>query len=79
MATELAKLGAEVEAGADYLRVTPPKVFKSAAIDTYDDHRMAMCFSLAVFGGVPVTINDPQCVNKTFPEYFTEFARIVAP
>ena len=79
MATELAKLGAEVEAGADYLRVTPPTVFKSAAIDTYDDHRMAMCFSLASFGGVPVTINDPQCVNKTFPEYFAEFARIVSP
>jgi len=77
MATELTKLGAEVEAGADYLRVTPPKAFKSAAIDTYDDHRMAMCFSLACFGGVPVTINDPQCVNKTFPEYFSEFARIV--
>jgi len=77
MATELAKLGAEVEAGADYLRVTPPQTFKSAAIDTYDDHRMAMCFSLACFGGVPVTINDPQCVNKTFPEYFSEFARIV--
>ena len=79
MATELAKLGAEVEAGADYLRITPPKVFKAAAIDTYDDHRMAMCFSLASFGGVPVTINDPQCVNKTFPEYFAEFAGIVQP
>jgi len=79
MATELAKLGAGVEAGADYLRVMPPKVFKAAAIDTYDDHRMAMCFSLASFGGVPVTINDPQCVNKTFPEYFAEFARIVQP
>ena len=77
MATELAKLGAQVEAGADFLRVTPPVVWKPAAIDTYDDHRMAMCFSLASFGGVPVTINDPQCVNKTFPEYFTEFARIV--
>lgn len=79
MATELKKLGAEVEAGEDYLRVTPPKEFRSAAIDTYDDHRMAMCFSLASFGGVPVTINDPQCVNKTFPEYFSEFARIARP
>jgi 3-phosphoshikimate 1-carboxyvinyltransferase len=77
MATELAKLGAQVEAGADYLRVTPPVVWKPAAIDTYDDHRMAMCFSLASFGGVPVTINDPKCVNKTFPEYFREFSRIV--
>jgi 3-phosphoshikimate 1-carboxyvinyltransferase len=79
MATELTKVGAQVEAGADYLRVTPPAVFKSAAIDTYDDHRMAMCFSLAAFGGAPITINDPQCVNKTFPEYFQEFARIVSP
>jgi 3-phosphoshikimate 1-carboxyvinyltransferase len=79
MATELTKLGAQVEAGEDYLRVTPPEAFKPAAIDTYDDHRMAMCFSLAAFGGVPITINDPQCVNKTFPEYFSEFARIVGP
>jgi 3-phosphoshikimate 1-carboxyvinyltransferase len=77
MATELAKLGADVEAGADYLRVTPPARFRSAAIDTYDDHRMAMCFSLASFGGAAVRINEPQCVNKTFPEYFSEFARIV--
>jgi 3-phosphoshikimate 1-carboxyvinyltransferase len=79
MAAELTKVGAQVEAGADYLRITPPAAFKSAAIDTYDDHRMAMCFSLAAFGGVPITINDPQCVNKTFPEYFQEFARIVSP
>jgi 3-phosphoshikimate 1-carboxyvinyltransferase len=79
MAAELAKLGAQVEAGADYLRVTPPVQFRHAAIDTYDDHRMAMCFSLASFGGAGVRINNPQCVNKTFPEYFTEFARIVLP
>jgi len=79
MATELVKLGAEVEAGADYLKVTPPREFKPAVIDTYDDHRMAMCFSLASFGGVPITINDPQCVNKTFPGYFQAFARIVLP
>jgi 3-phosphoshikimate 1-carboxyvinyltransferase len=79
MAAELAKLGAQVEAGADYLRITPPSYFKHAAIDTYDDHRMAMCFSLASFGGAGVRINDPQCVNKTFPEYFTEFAHLVRP
>ena len=48
----------------------------NAVIDTYDDHRMAMCFSLASFGGVPVRINDPACVNKTFPGYFDEFARL---
>ncbi len=79
MATELRKLGAAVEEGADYLRVTPPQHFTpNAAIDTYDDHRMAMCFSLASFGGVPVRINHPQCVAKTFPEYFSEFARLVS-
>ncbi len=48
-------------------------------IDTYDDHRMAMCFSLAALGGVPVTINDPQCVSKTFPDYFDALAEITAP
>jgi len=76
MAAELAKIGAEVEAGSDYLRVTPPKVFRSASIATYDDHRMAMCFSLAALAGVPVRIEDPNCVAKTFPEYFQTFASI---
>ena len=80
MATELRKVGATVEEGADYLKVTPPAAFiPNAAIDTYDDHRMAMCLSLATFGGVPVRINDPKCVGKTFPEYFDAFARIAAP
>jgi 3-phosphoshikimate 1-carboxyvinyltransferase len=51
-------------------------VLRPAAIDTYDDHRMAMCFSLAALGGVTVRINDPQCVNKTFPEYFEMLAQI---
>ena len=78
MAVELRKLGAVVEEGADCLRITPPAggLASGAAIDTYDDHRMAMCFSLAALGGVPVRINDPQCVNKTFPEYFEVLARI---
>ncbi len=70
MARELAKLGATVEEGADYLKITPPKQWQAATIDTYDDHRMAMCFSLAALGGVPVRINDPGCVAKTFPDYF---------
>lgn len=74
MATELRKLGAEVEEGADYIRVTPADLHP-AAIDTYDDHRMAMCFSLAAFG-TPVRINDPGCVAKTFPEYFQAFASV---
>jgi 3-phosphoshikimate 1-carboxyvinyltransferase len=73
MATELAKLGARVEAGPDWLSITPPARLAPATIDTYDDHRIAMCFSLAALGGVPVRINDPQCVRKTFPDYFAAF------
>jgi 3-phosphoshikimate 1-carboxyvinyltransferase len=76
MATELAKLGARVEAGDDHLRIAPPARLVPATIDTYDDHRIAMCFSLAALGGVAVRINDPDCVRKTFPHYFAEFARI---
>jgi 3-phosphoshikimate 1-carboxyvinyltransferase len=77
MATELAKLGARVESGPDYLRVAAPAALvPGAAIDTYDDHRIAMCFSLAALGGVPVRINDPDCVAKTFPDYFDGFASI---
>ncbi|MDD3591690.1 MAG: 3-phosphoshikimate 1-carboxyvinyltransferase [Sulfurovum sp.] len=70
MATELRKVGAEVEEGEDYLRVTPPVRLKHAAIDTYDDHRMAMCFSLLALDPVSVTINEPECTAKTFPTYF---------
>ena len=80
MATELRKLGATVEEGTDFLAVSPALTFQAnAVIDTYDDHRMAMCFALAALGGVPVTINDPQCVNKTFPDFFDVFAEIAAP
>jgi 3-phosphoshikimate 1-carboxyvinyltransferase len=76
LATELRKVGATVEEGADHLRVTPPAALRAAAIDTYDDHRMAMCFSLAALGGVGVRINNPGCVAKTFPGYFDEFLRL---
>lgn len=81
MAIELRKLGAIVEEGADYLRVTPPAAIQAATIDTYDDHRMAMCFSLATLDGAArrgnkVRINDPQCVAKTFPDYFDAFAKV---
>lgn len=79
MATELRKLGAIVEEGEDWLRITPvEKLIPNAAIDTYDDHRMAMCFSLATFGGVPVRINDPKCTAKTFPTYFDVFKSVVS-
>ena len=79
MATELRKVGATVEEGADYIKITPPaKLIPNAEIDTYDDHRMAMCFSLVSLGGVPITINDPKCVAKTFPNYFEEFTKIVS-
>ncbi len=77
MATELRKVGAAVVEGSDYLQITPPTAIKpNAVIDTYDDHRMAMCFSLVSLAGVPITINDPACVNKTFPDYFSCFAKI---
>jgi len=78
MATELRKVGAIVEEGADYIRITPPeKLTPNAVIDTYDDHRMAMCFSLVSLGGVPIVINDPKCVGKTFPDYFERLATII--
>ena len=72
MACELRKLGATVEEGPDFLRVTPPVTWKSASIGTYDDHRMAMCFALAAFNPaeLPVRIEEPHCVAKTFPDYF---------
>ncbi len=76
MAAELGKLGAGVEAGADYLKVTPRKLRPGVALDTYDDHRMAMSLSLAALDGVAVRINDPDCVAKTFPDYFKVFAGI---
>ncbi|MQR02546.1 3-phosphoshikimate 1-carboxyvinyltransferase [Glaciimonas soli] len=83
MATELRKLGATIEEGADYLRITPPAQLQAATIDTYDDHRMAMCFSLATLDGTglrgaALRINDPKCVAKTFPDYFDVFAQIAA-
>ncbi len=79
MATELRKLGATVEEGHDWIRITPPQeLISHAVIDTYDDHRMAMCFSLATFGGVPVRINDPGCTAKTFPTYFEVFSSVVS-
>ena len=74
MATELRKLGAQVEEGEDFIRISPSTV-RSAAIDTYDDHRMAMCFALAAFG-TPLRINDPKCVAKTFPDFFQRFAAV---
>ena len=96
MATELRKLGATVEEGADYIKITGCRIQDAgfsktsasplhpdfcilnpaAGIDTYDDHRMAMCFSLAAFGGAGVRINDPGCVAKTFPDYFKMFAQV---
>ncbi len=72
MAAECRKLGATVEEGADFIRITPPTEWRAASIHTYDDHRVAMCFSLAAFNqaGLPVRIEDPKCVAKTFPDYF---------
>ncbi|HEY6527154.1 MAG TPA: 3-phosphoshikimate 1-carboxyvinyltransferase [Cellvibrionaceae bacterium] len=78
MANELRKLGAQVEEGPDWLSVTPlEQLTPNVSIDTYDDHRMAMCFSLASLAGVPVRINDPKCTAKTFPTYFDVFKTVV--
>jgi 3-phosphoshikimate 1-carboxyvinyltransferase len=79
MAAELRKLGATVDEGTDFIRVTPPLDWKPASIHTYDDHRIAMCFSLAAFNpdGVPVRIQDPKCVAKTFPDYFEALFSVV--
>ena len=76
MATELRKVGAQVIEGEDYIEITPPQKILPAAIDTYDDHRMAMCFSLAAFGDSAITINDPDCTSKTFPAYFELFQKL---
>jgi 3-phosphoshikimate 1-carboxyvinyltransferase len=79
MASELRKLGADVTEGSDWISIKPPPKLRPATIDTYDDHRIAMCFSLAALGGVAVRINDPDCVRKTFPEYFAEFKALAQP
>ena len=89
MATELRKLGAEVVEGADFIEISPPTTWRAATLATYDDHRMAMCLSLAAFNplagcgdangpGVPVRILDPQCVAKTFPDYFEALFGLVS-
>ena len=76
MATELRKVGAEVIEGEDYISITPPELLKHAEIDTYNDHRVAMCFSLVALSDTPVTINDPKCTAKTFPDYFDKLAQV---
>ncbi|OZI57444.1 3-phosphoshikimate 1-carboxyvinyltransferase [Bordetella genomosp. 4] len=80
MHTELTKLGAVVTSGPDWLQVTPPAEdgWRDAHIGTWDDHRMAMCFSLAAFGPAAVRILDPGCVSKTFPDYFDVYAGLVS-
>ena len=82
MACELRKLGATIDEGADFICITPPaspSAWKAASIHTYDDHRIAMCFSLAAFNParIPVRIEDPKCVAKTFPDYFESLFAVV--
>ncbi len=81
MATELRKLGAQVDEGDDFLRIHPPTSWRAAVLHTYDDHRMAMCGSLAAFNParLPVRIEDPQCVAKTFPDYFETLFSVAQP
>jgi 3-phosphoshikimate 1-carboxyvinyltransferase len=76
LATELRKLGAEVEAGDDYLAITPPEKITPADIATYDDHRMAMSFALAGTKVHGVVIKDAECVNKTYPQFFDDLAKV---
>ena len=84
MATELRKLGAQVEEGADFIRIAPPNAaqgWRAGSLHTYDDHRMAMCGSLAAFNpaGLPVRIQDPRCVGKTYPDYFEALFAVAEP
>lgn len=76
MSCELRKVGALVDEGEDYISITPPKQIIHASIDTYNDHRIAMCFSLVALSDTAVTINDPACTAKTFPDYFKRFATL---
>ncbi|OCG01085.1 3-phosphoshikimate 1-carboxyvinyltransferase [Gilliamella sp. wkB112] len=76
MATELRKVGATVDEGRDYITIVPPAKLRHAEIKTYNDHRMAMCFSLVALSDTPVTILDPKCTMKTFPDYFEQFKRL---
>jgi 3-phosphoshikimate 1-carboxyvinyltransferase len=77
MATELRKVGAEVIEGEDFITITPPNQLKHGCINTYNDHRMAMCFSLVALSDTPVTINDPGCTSKTFPDYFDKLNSLI--
>ncbi len=79
MATELRKLGAVVEEGPDWIAVQGPAAWRAAAVDTYDDHRMAMCCALAAAGGIAVDVRDPKCVAKTFPDFFDRLQTLVTP
>lgn len=72
MSTELRKIGASVSEGTDYLSITPPNQFKTACINTYNDHRIAMCFSLIALSGVPIIISNPKCTHKTFRNFFSQ-------
>lgn len=79
MHDELVKLGGDVEEGHDYLVIHPTTNLHHGVIDTYNDHRIAMCFSLVALSGIAVTINDPQCTSKTFPDYFERFLGVSHP
>jgi 3-phosphoshikimate 1-carboxyvinyltransferase len=76
ISAELQKFGARVTTDMDSITIVPPKELVPATVETYNDHRMAMCFSLVSLGGVPVKIMDPACVNKTYPHFFEDFTRL---
>ena len=75
---ELTKLGARVEVdGDDAMTIHPAATITPAAIDTYDDHRMAMSFAVAATKVRGVVIKDAQCVNKTYPEFFDDLRKLL--
>ncbi len=76
MAKELKKIGAHVIEGKEYLQITPPDVFQTAEIETYQDHRIAMCFTLISLANIPITLLDPTCVNKTYPNFFQDWQNL---
>jgi 3-phosphoshikimate 1-carboxyvinyltransferase len=77
MATELKRLGAQVEIEGDTLRIDPPERILPAEVRTYDDHRMAMSFALAATAAPGIVIKDAHCVQKTYPNYFADLQQVL--
>jgi 3-phosphoshikimate 1-carboxyvinyltransferase len=79
LATELQKLGAQIEVEGDTMTIEPPDHLRPAAIDTYDDHRMAMSFAVAATRSAGITIRNKECTNKTYPNFFDDLQKLSSP